>query len=421
MGKCGSVSGRRTEARQRMQGWYPKAASGTGRRATPPCRAFRLKADTRCDGGCLGRGDANDCAGHGDADPRLAAEHNALRPVVVLGALVLTIAGAGVVLSVSQRPTTPAARTPPAISTPIPGGPLAGIGFTVADDPGKRDVLLFGGVDNYANTWLWSGTSWTLASPAASPPGRLGASAAYDPETREVMLFGGQRAPGPGGGSLNDTWAWDGTTWQQLDGGGATVGGEGSSMAWDDALNELVLITAAGNGSGGDQTWIWDRTHWSLQPHGDVSPGAFALPMAFDPITRTLIAEGCCYSPASQLGALDTTWRWDGTRWLEFSTTRDPLPGSYLALDPPLGRLVICNCGPMLTLPALASWSGTTWSLMTVAHLPVEPDAEIADSTTGQLLVFGSATPGSQFAAQPVHVWALKGSTWQRLDAGGDA
>ncbi len=342
-----------------------------------------------------------------------------MRPVVVLGALVVTLVGAGAVLSVAQRPSTSVApaATHPAAPTPIPSQPLAGIGFTVADDPGARDVVLFGGVDNYANTWLWSGASWTLASPATSPPGRLDASAAYDPETRQVMLFGGKRAPVSGGSTLRDTWGWDGTTWQELDDGGTTAGGEGSSMAWDDALDEMVLITAASSRSGGDQTWVWVHTHWVLQPKGDVSPGAFALPMAYDPITRSLIAEGCCYSPASQLGALDTTWHWDGSRWLEFSTTRDPLPGSYLALDPPLGRLVLCNCGPSLSLPALASWSGATWSLMTVAHLPVEPVAEITDTTTRQLLVFGSATPTSPFAAQPVHVWALNGSSWKRLDS----
>ncbi len=384
--------------------------------------AYGLKADTRCNDGWLGGGHANDGAGRGATGSRRSVERKGLRPVVALGAVVLTVAAAGVVLSAAQHPSAPVApeHAHLPVPTPVPGEPLSGIGFTVADDPAQGDVMLFGGVENYANTWLWSGTGWALAHPTASPPGRLGASAAYDPETRVVMLFGGQRAPGAGGGRLNDTWAWDGTTWQELERGGAIAGGEGSSMAWDDSLNELVLITAASNRSG-DQTWIWDRTHWLLQPHGDVSPGAFALPMAYDPITRTLIAEGCCYSPASQLGALDTTWHWDGTRWLEFSTTRDPLPGSYLALDPPLGRLVICSCGPMLTLPALASWSGTTWSLMTTAHLPVEPGAEISESATGQLLVFGSATLGTQFAAQPVHVWALKGSTWQRLDAGGNA
>ena len=71
----------------------------------------------------------------------------------------------------------------------------------------------------------------------------------------------------------------------------------------------------------------------------------------------------------------------------------------------------------MLALPALASWTGRTWTLMNVARLPVEPVAEISDATSGRLLIFGSATPSSQYVAQPVHVWALTGTTWRQLDA----
>ena len=37
----------------------------------------------------------------------------------------------------------------------------------------------------------------------------------------------------------------------------------------------------------------------------------------------------------------------------------------------------------------------------------IEPVAEISDVATGRLLIFGSATPGNQFVAQPVHVWTL--------------
>jgi hypothetical protein len=43
--------------------------------------------------------------------------------------------------------------------------------------------------------------------------------------------------------------------------------------------------------------------------------------------------------------------------------------------------------------------------------------AEITDSDSGQLLIFGSATPSSPYAAQPVHVWSLHGSSWRQLDA----
>jgi hypothetical protein len=188
-------------------------------------------------------------------------------------------------------------------------------------------------------------------------------------------------------------------------------------MAWDEALNEMVLVTASGSAAGADKTWVWTGTRWMLKLHGDVAPSAFDLPMAFDPVTRSLIAEGCCYAPQSQLGALDTTWRWDGERWLQLAGTAQPLPGSALALNPSTRRLTLCNCGPMLALPVLASWTGRTWTLMNVARLPVEPVAEISDASLGRLLIFGSAAPSSQFVDQPVHLWALEGSAWRQLDA----
>jgi hypothetical protein len=340
-----------------------------------------------------------------------------VRPSTVLVAVVAGAAVVGIAISTAQRPPAPVPAPSPA-PTPIPRGPISGIGFAVADDPSSSQVVLFGGVGNYDNTWTWSGGHWALATPATSPPGRIDAAAAYDPQANQVLLFGGRHAPFTGGASLNDTWAWNGATWRELDPG--TDGpspGEGASMAWDEALSEMVLVTTARSAPGGDQTWVWGGTRWELQIHGAVAPSAFDLPMAFDPITRSLIAEGCCYEPQSQLGALDTTWRWDGQRWLQIAGTAAPLPGSALALDPSSGRVTLCNCGSVLALPALASWTGRAWALVDVARLPVEPVAEISDLSGGRLLIFGSATPGNQFVAQPVHLWALIGSNWSQLDS----
>jgi hypothetical protein len=345
-----------------------------------------------------------------------------VRGSTALVAVVATAAIAGIVISAAQRPPsrTPAPHptaAPSAAPTPVPPGPISGIGFAVTDDPATAQVVLFGGVDNDDNTWIWAAGHWALAAPVNSPPGRIDAAAAFDPATGQVLLFGGRHAPFSGGPSLNDTWAWDGETWRELDRG--TSGpppGEGASMAWDDALDEMVLVTAAGDAAGGDQTWIWSGTHWVLEVHGAVAPSAFDLPMAFDPVTGSLIAEGCCYAPQSQLGALDTTWRWDGHRWVQLPDSAEPLPGSSLALNPSTRRLTLCNCGPMLALPALASWTGTAWELMNVARLPIEPVAEVTDATSGQLLIIGSPTPSNPYVAQPVHLWALSGSEWRQLD-----
>jgi len=346
-----------------------------------------------------------------------------VRPSAVLVAVIASAAVVGIAISAAQRPpsATPSpthAPTPRPEPTAIPSAPVTGIGFTVADDPATGQVVLFGGVGDGANTWLWVAGHWVLARPPTSPPGRIDASAAYDPETEQVLLFGGGDARVNGSPSFDDTWAWDGYTWTELErlSHGEPIG-EGSSMAWDDALDEMVLVTSADDTSGNDETWVWSGSGWVLQVQGDVAPSAFDLAMAFDPVTRSLIAEGCCATPQSPLGALDTTWRWNGRRWIQLAGTAEPLPGSSLALDPSTGHLALCNCGPMLALPALASWTGTKWALMNVARLPIEPEAVITDAGTGQLVLVGSATPSSPFVAQPVHLWSLVGTAWRELDA----
>ncbi len=347
-----------------------------------------------------------------------------MKSSTVLVAVVAVAAVAGLAISTTQRPPPPApapSPTPSPVPTPVPAGPISGIGFSIADDSSSGQIVLFGGVDDYANTWIWAGGRWTLADPSLSPPGRIDAAEAYDPSTQQVLLFGGQHSPFVNGNPLNDTWAWNGASWVEVDPGtdGPTAG-EGSSMAWDAGLHEMVLVTAEGSAPGGDQTWVWSGARWLPEIHGAVAPDAFDVAMAFDPVTNSLIAEGCCSTPASPLGALDTTWRWNGSRWLELAGTAEPLPGSYLALDPASDRLALCNCGPELTLPALASWTGRAWAVLNVDRLPVQPVAEITDLTTRQLLIVGSAAPLSQYNAQPVHLWALGGEMWTQVDTGSD-
>ena len=83
-----------------------------------------------------------------------------------------------------------------------------------------HQLVAFGGVDSYDTTWLWDGRRWTLARPARQPAGRFNAAAAYDPLTGVVMLYGGRLGPGQ---LVQDTWAWDGGTWHQLDAGTSSL------------------------------------------------------------------------------------------------------------------------------------------------------------------------------------------------------
>jgi hypothetical protein len=330
---------------------------------------------------------------------------------VVLASVVAVTAMAGGALSLTQRPAAPAAPRP-VTTTPVPAEPVTALGYTAVDDPVTQTVVLFGGVDNYANTWIWDGIRWRLTHPAASPPGRSGASAAFDPQTGDVLLFGGRLETGDG---ARDTWAWDGITWRDLaPGSGGPPPGEGSAMAWNSATEEMVLVTAVSEGGAGD--WIWRGNRWVNQMSSYFPNAAFVSGMAFDPVSRSLLAIGCCQAPTSAGGTVDTTWRLDKGQWHQLVLAPDPpAVGSSLALDPARGRLVLCSCDGVFTSePETWLWSGKAWVLLKVAPEPVTPGIEVADLDRHQLLVLGSLTQGSS----PIHVWALSGSTWQRLDGG---
>lgn len=313
--------------------------------------------------------------------------------------VVVVVAGAG------QSPTlSPSSLTPPSASpTQVPKQPVTGFGFAAVDDLSSHQLVVFGGVDSYSTTWLWSGNRWSLAHPPVSPPGRFGAAAAFDPLRRVVMLFGGRLAPGA---VLNDTWAWDGTTWRQLDAGtGGPPPGEGSVMAWDSVLTEMVLVTS---GSSGAETWLWGGDHWARQLRGDL-PGP-VLDMAVDPVRQTLLAVGCCTADS---GA--PTWEWDGAAWLPVGT-HQPAAVIGLALDPVSDRLLVWGDPNSSGLGRDTwSWDGKDWIMQMGGRLPGFPASEVTYLDGGHVLLLGwLAQPSGLTQQQPVHVWSWSGSTWNQ-------
>jgi len=336
--------------------------------------------------------------------------------------VLIAVAGAvGTVVAILQRPLKPSPPRPTPTATPFPfpfpptpvtGGPVLGFGFSAADDPATHQVVVFGGVDSYDTTWLWDGPRWSLARPLVSPPGRFGAAAAYDPVTQVVMLFGGRLAPGQ---IENDTWAWSGTNWSEINTGtDGPPAGEGALMAWDDATRQMVLVAPAGM-SAGSETWVWAGNHWVPRPGGDLPMSAFGSGMSFDPVSHTLLLV----SAIPPTGAGTSAWEWGGSSWRELrANIAATTAGVGVALDPPTDRLIFCGTKPGAPAAQLWSWSGVAWAPLVESQLPIQPEAETTDLNHGQLLIFGALTQPNQGSPQPLEVWLWSGHGWQRLDVG---
>lgn len=200
--------------------------------------------------------------------------------------------------------------TDPGCTDSCPSSPPSNTGGRMAYDPTTKQVILFGGGNDYEwdynDTWAltWHGGStytWAQVDDSTdprctigcidSPPDRNVNTFAFDPATNQLVLFGGELTGGRANG-LNDTWIWTGSAWQQVDDNNGKAAGCGESsptsdpcpaspqprigagMAFDPALGELVLFGGMNNFNDEEynDTWAWNGTTWShIDNAGDAS------------------------------------------------------------------------------------------------------------------------------------------------------
>lgn len=116
-------------------------------------------------------------------------------------------------------------------------------------------TLLLGAVPDVV-TAQSPGWSWAqVAVGGVAPANRSGHAMAYDSQRGKTVLFGGYN-----GGSLGDTWEWDGATWQQVVPTGASpVSRRLHAMVYDSQRGRTVLFGGYNGALLGD-TWEWDGT-----------------------------------------------------------------------------------------------------------------------------------------------------------------
>ncbi len=206
-------------------------------------------------------------------------------------------------------------------------GPAPRFAAAMAYDAAHQRMVLFGGrrvngATLPAETWLWDGSAWSLATPATSPTPRSGTAMAYDQARGRVVMFGGL-------GPLSETWEWDGVTWLQRMPVHVPPPRTGHSLAYDFVARKVTLFGGVGGSpvieTLGD-TWTWDGTDWT---EALSSPGAARqnTAIAWNPARRRLTLFGGLAGLGAPT-ALDDTWEWDRTAWHQL-----------FVLDPPAARL----------------------------------------------------------------------------------
>lgn len=299
-----------------------------------------------------------------------------------------------------------------------PTTPSARQGAMMAFDVLQDRMLMFGG--NAGNElWSFANGTWTQLQPTVSPSPRQRSAMAANSITGEILLYGGIDASGsPSPFAADDTWAWNGTAWQQQAPTSTPLGRARHMMAYDLGRQVTVLYGGRFNlyqpTSALAETWEYYGGDWHVVTTINSPPGLTDAAMAYLPaIGKTVMFGGADNSG----NAHDETWTYDGLDWQLVAIT-GPKPSARVGarMEAILSRNVVMLTGgrdPVTQVIQNDSWEfdGTTWRQLDPLYggmYPPRSDFAMAhDFVHDRITAFGGVTANNslrddtqQFGAQ---------------------
>ena len=210
----------------------------------------------------------------------------------------------------------------------------------------------------------------------------------YDSLRGRVVLFGGS-----GGGFLNDTWEWDGSTWTRVFPANSP-GPRQTELAYD-SVRMCTVSFGGWNGAAQrlSDTWTWDGTNWTQRSPTNVPTGRQGALMANDPIRGRVVMHG----GGTNTIRLTDTWEWDGSNWTLAATVGPGASGDQMVWHPTLAGMVVVNGNAGTWL-----YRGSSWAQLLPAaqgpHPVAYSGAALACDTVRNCLVtfWGDCTPNRQ-------------------------
>ena len=311
----------------------------------------------------------------------------------------------------------------------------------MAYDPIHAQTILMGGmptnITQLADTWTWNGSTWANVTPAVVtfPSARSNFAMSYDSGRGRAVVFGGNSAQG---GSLNDTWEWNGFAWTQGPAAPAALGTRTDlAMAYDAATGVANTVLFGGNQTGNLQsdTWTWTGTVWTQKTPATIPPIRSQHSMAYFSTGAgtgyVLMFGGCSnlYSFINCTGTLNDTWQWNGTNWTKLTPAASPPGRAYgnMAFDSARGRIVLfggCgtydsstppNGGCKSWLNDTWEWNGSNWLNVTPGSIKPTARQQFAmayDPARGRTVIFGGQGGNGLWTDL---AWEWDGTSWTNV------
>jgi hypothetical protein len=128
----------------------------------------------------------------------------------------------------------------------------------MAYDEHLHKMILFGGPGPSNETWAWDGRHWKQLQ-AGDVPGRFNPVMLYDASRQQVLRFGGWN----GKIRVADTWIFSSNGWRSLNVEGPSARNH-SAMAYDRRRGRAVLFGGHDGEYVFGDTWEWNGSTWTI-------------------------------------------------------------------------------------------------------------------------------------------------------------
>lgn len=198
-------------------------------------------------------------------------------------------------------------------------------------------------------TWIFRINQWRRLS---EPGARVGCQMSYMPGVGTVV-FGG-RSKNQTNFELDDFWVLRDNRWSPMSTTSTVPPETGhGAMAFDRARGRLVLL------ANNSTTWEYDGTDWVDRTAAVGAPGLVSerVRMVFDEARNAIVLFGGFQTNGN---VLDQTWTYDGTSWVQLTTTGAPSARGDFGMTYDAARSAVVLVGGVTP----AGLSGETWELV---------------------------------------------------------
>jgi hypothetical protein len=271
-------------------------------------------------------------------------------------------------------------------------------------------LVAFGGLSEnrlLTGTFLFDpvGGTWvTVPAARTGPEARAHDTLAWDPGRKRVVLFGGL---GSRSAALQDTWAFDpqAKTWTSLVSSCKRFSCPptrwGHGMVWSSVLGKLLVFGGTKSGADAflDDLWAFGSSWTELKPSGARPVGRFLFGMAEDARTGLIVVYG---GATVGLSGLNDTWLLDPrtTTWTRVATATTPPVWGEIAMgwSPSVGAVVLTGGsdrdGLMVASPGTWAFDMSTRTWVRLATTGGVPSARkeatlTANPIDGSAILFG--------------------------------